>query len=481
MADYPGFVGGSYTSQSRIAAADRTVNWYPEKVEAGTGKAQYVLYPAPGTSVFCTLPQSPVRCVYALNGTGYAIGGDSLYRLPLFAGGDPVLLAAGLHNPDDAPADIAGNGDAGFQLLIASGSRKYSFDLKTNTLALQAGTASTVGFMDGFGLALDPNRSELSISALEDFSAWDPTDVAQRDDSADKWIAMLVRQKDLWLFGSQTCVPWYNTGGTPADGNFPFAPNPSVFASQGIGAPRSAVLVSGTPIWLGAGTSGGAIVYRAQGFQPVRISTHAVEYALSTYSTLVDARAWGYQDQGHDFYVLTFPGVATWVYDATVGLWHERGDWNGYAYTGVSYDGHCYLGGRHLTGSMTTGAIYELRTDIATGPDGGGLRRLRRAPHMNTDGLLTVYDKFQVDFESGLGLPVGQGSNPEIQGSWSNDGSKTFGAERTVLAGKVGAYLTRGIWRQTGPSRDRVFQVTCSDPIPWRLIGASVDVRVGLS
>ena len=59
MARWPGFVGPSYTSQSKIAAYDRSVNVFPEKIESGTGAASYALYTSPGFATFCTLPTSP--------------------------------------------------------------------------------------------------------------------------------------------------------------------------------------------------------------------------------------------------------------------------------------------------------------------------------------------------------------------------------------------------------------------------------------
>ena len=39
--------------------------------------------------------------------------------------------------------------------------------------------------------------------------------------------------------------------------------------------------------------------------------------------------AYAYQEQGHTFYVLNFPTAgATWVWDVTTDVWHERGFWN---------------------------------------------------------------------------------------------------------------------------------------------------------
>lgn len=449
------------------------MNWYPEKIESGTGQAPYVLYPTPGFSTFCTLATTPFRGAFTLNGATFAVGGGSLYQLPFTSGGSATLLVAGLSNPDDSPVSIVGNGDAGGQLLIASGSTKYSYDILTQVLTEQTASATQVGFINGSGIALDPARSEFSLSEPEDFATWDPLDIAQRNDAADKWLAMLVVRKEVWLFGSKTTSLYYDSGAT-----FPIVPNPSVFLQVGITAPWSAAILGGSPIWLGQGEGGGGVVYQAQGYTPQRISTHAVEYAFSTYATLLDAEAFTYEDQGHSFYVLTFPTAdATWVFDGTTGLWHERGDWDGTDWTSLAIRGHVFAGGVHLTGNRSSGAIYAMSTEVATTTAGTGIRRLRRAPHVASELKETCFDRFQLDLEVGIGLATGQGSNPLVNLSWSDDGGQTFGMERTVTAGRIGAYRTRAIWRRLGQAPDRVFQVTCADPVPWRLVDAFLDAR----
>jgi hypothetical protein len=68
--------------------------------------------------------------------------------------------------------------------------------------------------------------------------------------------------------------------------------------------------------WIGADERGQGIAYKNNGYQPQRISNHAVEYEWSLYSTISDCEAWGEQHGGHVWSVFYFPtGDATWVYD----------------------------------------------------------------------------------------------------------------------------------------------------------------------
>jgi hypothetical protein len=476
MARYPSFVGPSYRSQSKIADDERCVNWYPEKIEAPNGKADWVLYPTPGFELYATAGSGPIRGFYTLNGRTFVVSGSSLYEIA--SDGSVTLRGTGLNDLDGTPVTICGNGDGGGQLFITSGSKGYIYNLTTNVLAFEIDGATQGGFIDGFFLALDPQTSTLKISELEDGSTWDPLQIAQRNAGADRWAGMIVSHKEIWLFGSQTTEVWYNAGASP----FPFQPNPSVFINHGILAPYSAAILDNAPIWLGQSTDGGGIVYRANGYTPQRVSTHALEYALSTYDTLLDAQAWTYQEQGHSFYVLTFPDAGvTWVYDVSTGAWHERGAWTGTEFTTLPVFGHTYAYGLHLTGDSTTGAVYRMGVDLSS--DGGGrtLRRLRRAPHLSKENTLIAFDKLQLDLEVGLGLATGQGEDPQIMLRWSNDGGQTWGNEHWVSGGLQGAYRARAIWRRLGAARDRVFEVSVTDPIPWRIIDAWIDVRGGSS
>ena len=82
-------------------------------------------------------------------------------------------------------------------------------------------------------------------------------------------------------------------------------------------------------MWLGPNDQGLPIVWRASNYLPQRVSNHYVERQIQSYSTVSDATAYAYQEQGHTFYVLNFPTAgATWVWDVLTGVWHERGYWN---------------------------------------------------------------------------------------------------------------------------------------------------------
>lgn len=469
-----GFVGPAYRVQNKIAADDELYNWIPSKIESGTGPAMWVYDPAPGFQTYTTLPQAPTRGFFTLNGATFAVGGENLYELTVL--GTTIERATGLSNVNNQPVYICGNGDTGLQLMIVSDSTLYCFELITNTLTAIADLSSGgVVFQDGYFISLDPSTSTIYLSALEDGQSWDPLDLAQRNDSPDKWITIVCRPKEVWLLGSQSTSVYYDDG----NADFPYVPNPSVAIAFGTPAPYSVGLLNGSPIWL----ANDLVVRYANGYTPQRVSTHAVEYSISQMSTVLDADCITYTENGHLFYVLNFPTAGvTWVYDITTDQWHKRGYWNGLDFEVSPVWGYTFAFGKHLVGDRVTGAIYEMSQDFATDTDGtSGLRRVRRAPHLVQELKRVIYDTLQLHMEVGLGLSTGQGSNPKAMLRWSDDGGQSFGNVLEMGVGAVGQYSRRVIWRKLGLARDRVFEVSVTDPIPWRLVDAYIDIRAGAS
>jgi hypothetical protein len=108
------------------------------------------------------------------------------------------------------------------------------------------------------------------------------------------------------------------------------------------------------------------------------------------------------------------------------------------------------------------------------------MKRLRRAPHLSNEQLINFYKSFQVDCTPGTGLVTGQGSEPEMMMRFSDDGGHTWSQEMTVSLGLNGAYQTRAMWRSLGSSRDRIFEVSISDPVFIALLDAFIDVEQGI-
>jgi hypothetical protein len=485
MAAFQSFIGGSYRSQSPIADQERTVNWYEERMESPGATTRAVLYPTPGVEAFAHVADVGGRAMFSGNTTSahvqtntgrvFGVVGTGFYEF--FPGG--TSTKHGTVAIDANPATISTNGDGGGQLFITSGDHGYCFDLGTNTLTevLTSGAAQG-GMLYGYFVAFDRENSRIRISDLFDGTVWDPTQFADRTIGSDPWRAMAITPYgQICLPGTQSGEFWYNAGNFP----FPFAPDPSGLFAAGVTATFSIQVAGDAIVWLGARSEGGYQVLAATGFTPQRLSNHALEFAIAGYRRIDDAIGQTYSEQGHLFYLLTFPTVnVTWGYDFATQQWHERGTW--IAET-ASYDYwrpvfHCFAFGKHLMADRQSGVIYHMANDLPLDVDGRVIRRMRRSPAIVREHLRTFFDKLEILLEAGLGTSTGQGADPTVMLRLSNDGGRTWGNERTASAGRMGAYTARVLWWRLGMARDRVFEVTVSDPIVnWRLIAAYLVTR----
>lgn len=472
---YAGFIGGSDVSQTPIADAERTVNWYMEALPANA-KNKYALYPTPGQSPFLSVSDTGGRALFSMNDRTFAVMGPTLYELFATA----TKINRGTVAQDNNPATISYNGPAGGQLFITSGGNGYIFTLATNVLTqVLTGDATMGGMLDGYFIAFGASNARIRISNLApDGHVWDPTQFAARSAAPDPWKAMVVAQQPpgIWLIGEQTGEVWFDEGSS-----FPFAPIPGASFRYGTPAPFSLGVAGDSVTWLSQTAEGAGIIVSARGYTPQPISTPSVQAAIGMYArttTISDAELFTYQDEGHSFSIFNFPSAnASWAFDRTTEVWAERGTWNAPA---GRYDYwhprvHCYAFGKHLVAERATGAITTLDVSVGAEADGSAIRRLRIAPGLFSEHRPLLIRRLEVYLEAGLGLISGLGSDPQVMWRTSDDGGKTWGHQRRESAGKMGQYSRRVIFNRMGISRDRVNEMTVSDPIPWRIVDAYIN------
>jgi hypothetical protein len=71
------------------------------------------------------------------------------------------------------------------------------------------------------------------------------------------------------------------------------------------------------------------------------------------------------------------------------------------------------------------------------------------------------------------------GADPQLMLRWSDDGGHTWNGERTVSMGRIGQYGTRAIFRRLGMTlklRDRVYEVSGTDPVKIAIMGAELQI-----
>ena len=335
-------------------------------------------------------------------------------------------------------------------------------------------SATSVDIVDNYFVYNRPDTQQFGASAA--LSPISPAlSFGSKDGAPDDLVSLIVDHREVYLLGEVSSEVWIDAGTIP----FPFQRIPGTSTQHGIAAPFSVARLGNSFAYLSRNTRGQAQIVQMNGYVPTRISTHAVENSL-TNQVVNNAVAWAYQLEGHEVYVINFPTInITWAYDVSSGMWHK------WLYTNNlgQYErarGNCCVEfqGLVMVGDYANGKIYKLDPLNYT-DDGQHVRRLRRAPHLVADFQREYFDELQIQFQPGVGLPTGQGENPQAMLRWSDNGGSTWSNEHWTTIGLIGKYANRAIWRRLGTARDRVFEVSISDPVKAVIISANLKSSVG--
>lgn len=462
------FVGPSYQLSTRKASQQRAVNLYLSGMETPS-KAPFILDSIPGLAVFASLG-AEIRGLFYTGTRAFAVAGQTLYEI----NSDGTFVARGTLATLSGTVSI----DYGlFQLVIVDGPYGYVLTLATNVFA-QINTpgfygSKSVAFIGNYFSFVRPDTGQFEISEINDASSVDALSFASAEFAPDNLVGQLADHEDMWYFGELTTEIWVLNGGV----DFSLSRRQGAAIEVGLAAVHSAKKIDSTILWIGKDRNGSGIVYRAQVYQPLRISTQAVEQALQASTDLSSARAFCYQENGHSFYCINAPGVkSTWCYELSTGQWAERADLDSFgqfkAHRGTN---HMYAFGSHLLGS-DSGVIYRLDKSLYQNA-GDPLVRERVSPHGAAPHRNYVFfDHLYMDCSTG---EAAQGIDSFVELSYSNNSGRSWGAAVLRSIGKVGEAFARVVWSRLGMSRDRIWKVRYSGNAPFSIIDVDVTETTG--
>jgi hypothetical protein len=467
-------LGSAYVARSVNAADNRMVNLFPEIVPEG-GKEPAFLNRAPGLRYVMTVGDGPIRGLWAFDGNMYVVSGNELYKVDA----NYTVTLLGTVSGSPGPVSMADNGT---QLFIACNGPGFIYNANTNVFAQITDSdylgAVTVSYIDGYFVFNEPNSQKIWVTALLDGTSVNPLEFASAEGAPDNIVGIIADHRELWVFGDNSVEVWYNSG----DVDFPFTRIQGAFNELGCAAAFSIAKMDNGLFWLGKDARGQGIVYRANGYTGQRISTHAVEWQIQQYSDLSDAIAYTYQQDGHSFYVLIFPTAgAMWVYDVSTQAWHERAGFSNGNFVRHRSNCQVFFNQETLVGDYQNGKIYAFDLDVYAddGQPQKWLRSWRALPTGQNNLKRTAHHSLQLDIESGVGIVTGQGSDPQVMLRWSDDGGHTWSNEHWEKIGKIGEYGRRVIWRRLGMTmklRDRVYEISATDPVKTVILGAELMV-----
>jgi hypothetical protein len=498
-----GFVGQAYTAPDPNQDRQRCVNWYVEYSQDGKSKTPTALLGCPGkneildfgltTSGIAVPDTGGVRPggIWVLPG-----GTDALWvvgrsviltRMTVPATQDTIAQFSktfiGNLNTNSGPVCIRDNGPGGYAVIV-DGQYGYLYEFGAGLTQITDPAfepADRVAFIDGWLIFNAVGTQRFFTNAPVPYTVtFDATFFALKDSSSDNLVTLMENNRELWLIGERTSEVWYNAGGA----NFSFSRIPGVAPQIGCSAAQSVARLGFSLVWLGRSERGENVVIKTEQYSYVDISTRAVEAAIASYPLVSDAIGFTYEEEGHLFYVLTFPTAdKTWVYDHTASQaagspqWHERASFNPATGTLHRDKASAFANYQNIrvVGDFQAQKGYQMSRQCYTDGD-TPLVAIRRTPYVwsKEDRRRMFFGSLQIDFAPGRGLSAGHGSNPHLMLRSSRDGGATFGTEFQVPVGKTGEYLNRAIKRRLGVSRNYVAEVRYTEPTNRDIVGATL-------
>lgn len=455
----------SYNLRSAPTSPSRLVNCFIEQLPPDAKLPAY-LSRAHGVKAWTDLQDtdSSVISIQALHpalGYLWAVGSEKLFRI------DSSKTATLIGSvPGNGNVDIDNNAS-----VITVVNEPYAYTYDGTTFAQITDTDFTsrgsgdVEFLDDYMLHREPDTGRFFGADLSSATSFDALNFATAEAQPDDTVGMKVDHRQLILFGARTVELWENTGAS----GFPFQRAINGLLEIGCLNGRTVAKLDNSVYWLADDFT----VRKLDGITPVRVSQHAVEQQIRN-RQIETAKGFTYKYAGHFYYVLWFSD-ATFVYDVTTGLWHERNTY-GRNYWKVNTQAAAF--NKTLVGDSESGKIGEV--DIATYEEWSNTQLMTWTYQpIYADQRRAFHDRLEIVFEPGVGLTTGQGSDPECMLEKSDDGGKTWQAFPTKKIGKKGNYLDRVFWSGLGSSRQRVYRASISDPIQVAIADTIAEVRGG--
>jgi len=483
---------GFYESESLPLNSQRCVNLRPVAPQAQSLSSKALLG-TDGIKTFSTSTDGLGRGSILAAAKPYFVSGTKFYSMNSFGVATNLgtvegsgLVSMATNTTVDGVTKI---------VIVVPGVTAYVYNSSSNDITEVTDpdfqVSDTVVFKDGYFIFTASNGLKIFNSNLNDPLSYDALDTGTAEIDPDLIVGAIVNHNELFVMGEITGELFQNIGGS----GFPFQRIAGANIQKGIVGKFAMVSFDNSFVFVGGGENELPAIWKVSGSSSVvKISNSAIDHAIQKYSKdeLSNCFAMTYSKDGNFFATFTFESTniasRTFVYNATTSaltgqnVWHENQ--SGLGSDGVEVDRwrvqsivHAY--GKLLVGDSKTSKIGYL--DSSTYDEYGDtiLRKLTTSPFRHLD-----QSQFWGDLElvmlNGVGLASGNGSDPHIAMSFSDDGGRTFSSEFSRSYGKIGQYDRRTIWRRQGRvPTNRVLQFRATAPTEFAIYGAHVWDELG--
>lgn len=347
--------------------------------------------------------------------------------------------------------------------------------------------AAEVEFLDNYFIFREPGTARFFASDVGDYSSYTSTSFATAEAAGDLLVGMKATRANLLLFGEQTIEIWDAVG----SGAFPFRRIINGAIDKGCINGRTVAEINDQVFWVADDKT----VRVLSGMEPVKISNYAIDRYMENSNSLESGRAFTYSFSGHDYYVLRFSDRC-FVYDLTVGTWHERKTIGSetWAYGMAECAWGKTLLGRDLTpkiyqghqvypfGHLSNESYYELEVTVQDLADNGYVTDVPMVMSWTYqpvwgNGQRVFHDRLEIVVQTGVGNA--DETDPVIDLEASDDGGQTWQSLPSRAMGAQGKHFQRVVWHNLGSSYQRVYRASVSAPVPVRVMSTELQARGG--
>jgi len=387
------------------------------------------------------------------DGYDYLVIGNTFYR---FDGTTLTSLGTITSSSGRCWIIFNDNGDA----FISDGSSGYVWNGASIATITTPGSVPVgpLAYQGGFGIFSVPGTGQWYITAVNDFTSVDALDFATAEAHPDPLVRVFIDHNQAFLCGTRTIEVWQLTGAS----DFPFQPLVNSQIQRGLAAENAICSEDNTIVFTGEDR----VVYRLEGYRPVRISNGAVERALLAVSqaSIDDMEMFSYTSGGQKFIVLRCPNELAMQLNLATNLWNRC---ETYGYSDWQIMGSA--GGYSRYFSTPTGLVTldeSLNTD-----ESGIMRRLARGAPGDGNGRNVAITKVLLDAEVGR-APINV--TPNVMMRFAPDG-ETYGQIRTRTLGLTGEYKHRAVWRNNGSGPRPTIEFSMTDDCRFSIMSVLVE------
>jgi len=395
------------------------------------------------------------------DGYYYAVVKDKLYRI-----NNTVWTATeiGTLSTSSGPVSLAFGAT---KMMVVDGRQaKYQAYGATSLTSIsddEAIKAKTVTYQDGYFIVPLPDSDSWYISTLDDPSEWSSLDEGEEGRKADDLVAMFSNSGQVIAFGVSVLGWYWNSGD-----DFPFTRTQGATHEIGLGAAHSPAEIDKGVCFLDSANR----ICKTSGNDYAVISTPEIHKKISSYTHPETARGSGVYWKGFAWYILAFPDDnKTWCFDmGNQMIWEITSGNMENMFRGLLLAQKDGGSSEVVALDRNNGKIYLLSDETRYDNGDEIIRMVKTLPSMHSGGKHIRHDMIQLRMKTGIGLS-GEGS-PLCELRYSDDHMKTWENYMPAKMGKEGERFIDVFWDSMGISNHRVYEFSCSAPVPLEIHGA---------